>query len=525
MHDNNRKAWCEVLKMQKRIIKTIKMLLLISVATMGLTGLIIYSILNNYISKINIIDNSSSGNMKISNNTTPAVDKEELSSTASELREEQEDNKFSEQEQTVEAYEVYQSFLGQLNMQEPGEKQDSEEASEASGLKQDGNSVSDTPVFNITSLSNIVSDIMLDNQNAADVSLNPYKEAGGKAQENKAAVRSGDKETMGAGGKEEVGAGGKEENGNPQESKTADIWQDGKATGIEQNKKPADTGKSSNVSPGVQEDTDIVEPIIDDKVMNLLLIGHDAICSDNTSPESFAILTVNKRTKKLVTTTLANNLYLYIPDIGKERLLTAYRSGGTELLIKTLEKNFGVVIDAYVMADYSAYIDIVDIIDGVEIVLAKEEIEPVNRNIREINKQLGHSAEADIITGKGLQLLNGKQALGYSRNWYTPKGELISYGNQKAVILSILNKVKSFNLIQMNGFLNEVLPMITTNLPESRILELIIMLPSYFKYGTENLSLPVQGSEKKRRVNGRTVLEYNVEENLSQLYRHLYAKQ
>jgi len=268
-----------------------------------------------------------------------------------------------------------------------------------------------------------------------------------------------------------------------------------------------------------------IEAIIDDKVMNILLIGQDLASKNSSSNESFALFTVNKRSKKLITTSFYNNIYLYIPDVGNERLVTAYKLGGTRLLQETLEKNFGIVIDGFIMADYSAYIDIVDLIGGVELDIAEQELAPLNRNIREINDQLGFYENADLVYNEGKTLLTGKQALGYSRNWYDDDGKLISHGNQKAVVLSILNKVKDFNIIQMNGFLNEILPKITTNLSESKIVEFIIMLPFYFNYGIDYLTLPVNGTEKKLRLNGRTVLDFHREQNISQLRSKLYALQ
>lgn len=276
---------------------------------------------------------------------------------------------------------------------------------------------------------------------------------------------------------------------------------------------------------GLDEDEPDIEPIIDEKVINILLIGQDFTDKNDTGEESFALFTVNKRSKKLVTTSFYSNMYLYIPGVGKERLRTAYKLGGTRLLQDTLEKNFGIVIDGFIMADYSAYIDIVDLIGGVELDIAACELAPLNRNIREINAQLGFSEDTDLIYNEGRNVLNGKQALGYSRNWYDDYGKLISHGNQKAVVLSILNKVKDFNVIRMNAFLNEVLPEITTNLSESKIVEFIIMLPIYINYALDYLTLPVKGTEKKLSLNGMTVLDFNSRQNISQLRSRLYALQ
>jgi len=295
-----------------------------------------------------------------------------------------------------------------------------------------------------------------------------------------------------------------------------DTANNGKAFGSNEAEPDKGKNRSDDIEP-------IIEPIRDDKVMNFLLIGQDLPSKNSSINESFALFTVNKRSKKLITTSFYSNLYLYIPGVGKERLATAYKLGGADLLIKTLEKNFGLVIDGFFMADYSAYIDIVDLIGGVELDISEQELEPVNRNIREINAQLGYREDADLIKSQGKSLLNGKQALGYSRNWYTKDDKFISHGNQKAVILSIINEVRSFNIIKMNAFLNEILPRITTNLSQSRIMELIVMLPMYFNYNIDYLTLPVKGTETKILLDGKTVLDYNSEQNLAQIRSVLYA--
>lgn len=261
----------------------------------------------------------------------------------------------------------------------------------------------------------------------------------------------------------------------------------------------------------------------DDKIMNLLLIGIDAKEIDASySNESIVLFTVNKKTKKLITTTLLNNIYLQIPGGNKDRLINAYRSGGAQLLVDTIEHNFKFKIDGYVMADYNTYIDIVDTIGGVSIDVSEDELEPLNINIRDLSQQIGDDPESDLISAAGTYLFNGKQALAYSRNWFNKDDEYLRPGKQKEVIMAIIDKVKKFGFIEMNGFLNEVLPHITTNLSESEIFELIFVLPSYFDYGLDQWSLPVAGTQKKLKRNGKTVLDIDLEKNIEAVYAKLY---
>jgi LCP family protein required for cell wall assembly len=284
-----------------------------------------------------------------------------------------------------------------------------------------------------------------------------------------------------------------------------------------------DSGQDPETMQTLKDNTLDIEIMDDSEVMNLLLIGSDAKSSkDKAKYESFVILTVNSNTKKIITTSLQNNTYLQIPGKDKASLSSVYSLGGAALVAETLQENFRIKIDQYIMADYLTYIDIVDTIGGVTLKVTEEEIEPVNINIRDINEQLGDDPEADLLTVEKTYQLNGKQALAYSRNWYTSDGHLIRSGKQKEIVLSIFGKLKQFNFIELNGFLNIVLPHITTNLTESEILQQFFMMPAYFDYDLMQLSIPLKGSYTRVKKGGKTVLEYESDTNRKELYRQLY---
>lgn len=260
----------------------------------------------------------------------------------------------------------------------------------------------------------------------------------------------------------------------------------------------------------------------DNEIINLLLIGIDSYKNDGSASSSSVLFTVNKKAGKIITTSLSNSAYLKLPNHSMGRLISAFETGGAASLSDTIEQNFYIKLNGYVMTDYLAYIDIVNTIGGVTMEVAKDELEPVNLNIRTINEQIGDKTDADLLLKEGTILLNGKQALAYSRNWYSKKGKFIGPGKQKDVVLSIFNKIKKLSFGEINSFLNTILPQITTNLSENQIMELILMLPVYSSYDMEQWSIPVPGTYNKIKKDGSTMLELDLESNIDAIHKKLY---
>jgi LCP family protein required for cell wall assembly len=468
------------MKRHNRIKKVLKFVLIIIAGFIIITGLSTYMILHNYINKINLIGINKSQNsaeqesqISVDGNNQASVQGEIVESDNAANTAGTDENSQPQTDSSASEYEVVQSFQDQLSNIQVQSEFDAQ--FRPTWQEQDNN----------TGLgSNSQSGVNVrqaDNTNQTD--------------------NSGQTSITG------------QTNNTGQANITGSVY----------NSRQADSVGKAVTSENVQAPwKPVTEVIADDSVMNLLLIGTDVKSSNNTNTECLALFTVNRKSKKLITTTISNNLYLEIPGIGKNRLVTAYRTGGAELLADTIEMNFGIRVDGYVMTDYSTYIEIVDTISGVDVKIADAELEPVNRNIREINKQLEAKADADLLMADGSYNLNGKQALAYSRSWYSDDGDYISPGKQKVIILAILDKVKKFNIIELNGFLNAVLPNISTNLPEKSIMELILMLPVYFKYDIAYFTLPVKGTENKIRKEGYTVLDIDMQKNISELHESLY---
>ena len=255
------------------------------------------------------------------------------------------------------------------------------------------------------------------------------------------------------------------------------------------------------------------EDAIDD-IFNILVIGCDSRKKGGVGRSDAMILfSVNEATEKIHMTSIMRDSYVSIPGKGNNRINAAYAFGGGNLLLDTIETNFGVDVDKYVSFDFYSFIDIVDSIGGIEIEVTEAEIPVLNSYVKELNKLNGRKEDTYYVKESGLQHLNGTQALGYARIRYAGDGDFERTNRQRIVIAKVLEKAKTLNVLEINDLLNTFLPQIKTNLSQEEILSLLLKALEYLQYDLESHRLPVDDSWKYMRVNGMSVLGIDVEKN------------
>ena len=96
-------------------------------------------------------------------------------------------------------------------------------------------------------------------------------------------------------------------------------------------------------------------------VTNILLVGTDGRPGEeNVRSDAMMVLTVDDINKSLKLTSLARDAYVDIPNYGYQKLTHAYAYGQANLLIETIEDNFEIDINNYVVVDFYSFMDIVD---------------------------------------------------------------------------------------------------------------------------------------------------------------------
>lgn len=267
---------------------------------------------------------------------------------------------------------------------------------------------------------------------------------------------------------------------------------------------------------------------IDGDVYNLLIVGIDSReIDDYGRSDTMMILSVNKATKKMTLTSLMRDMYVYIPGVGSNRINAAYAYGGAELLINTIEQNFGITIDNYVTTNFYSFKEAADLVGGVDIEISEEERVLINAFVEEYNRIYEDDVEMDHLPegATGMQHLNGKQALSYCRIRYVGDGDFDRTERQREVLVQMMKKAVTLNILQLNELAETIFPMLYTDLTLNQSLSLIFnALTTYKSYDVQTFRIPEDGTWEEVTINGMAVLGVNIDQNKEDFFDLVYGK-
>lgn len=242
-----------------------------------------------------------------------------------------------------------------------------------------------------------------------------------------------------------------------------------------------------------------------DDIINILLIGQDRRAGEGRSrSDSMILVTVNKPAKTLTLTSFMRDMYVPIPGRDDNRINVPYAVGGMSLLDATLKRNFGVNVDGNVVIDFYSFIDIVDLMGGVEIELSEKEANYMNSNF---SWDVEDGLEDTWNLTAGVQQLNGSQALSYARMRKVGRSDYERTERQRRVVAKLIEKAKTLSVAELNLLLQHALPMITTDLENAEILNYALELfPMLKELEIQTLRIPVDGGYESKMIDGMAVL-------------------
>jgi LCP family protein required for cell wall assembly len=156
--------------------------------------------------------------------------------------------------------------------------------------------------------------------------------------------------------------------------------------------------------------------------INLLLVGIDRRNGTGWAyrTDTIMVVTLDPKTRSAGLLSIPRDLQLPIPGYGEDRINTAnvYGSwqdsanGGIALLQATLEANFGIPLDAYLMLDFQTFERIVDALGGIEV-----DVPETLHDTQYPDPRPGDPyAFKTIHFDPGRQHMDGRRALEYARS-------------------------------------------------------------------------------------------------------------
>lgn len=219
-----------------------------------------------------------------------------------------------------------------------------------------------------------------------------------------------------------------------------------------------------------------------DKPFTLLIMGVDseneALSGSSFNGDSLMLITFNPTTLSTTILSIPRDSYVPIMCFQNQRKnkITHAAAYGEDCMIDTIENFTGITIDYYVKINFKGVVNLVNALGGVEIDVPYAFCE------QDSNRKFGNNT---VYVEKGLQVLNGEQALAYARNRHPwPQYCSAKYSNyysddflrgqhQQEIIRALLNKLKDINNINtIYSLLETISKSVQMNMSNSQVLSL-----------------------------------------------------
>ena len=192
---------------------------------------------------------------------------------------------------------------------------------------------------------------------------------------------------------------------------------------------------------------------------NIAIFGIDSredTYSKGNRSDCIIIASMNNDTKEVKLVSVYRDTYVQIEGYGLDKITHAYSYGGAPLAIKTLNTNFDLNITEFVTVNFDTVKEIVDDIGGISMNITTEEVSHIPG-----------------LTSAGTYNLTGEQALAYARIRYAEGGDYKRTERMRDVLTAVVNKVKTFNISELNRFVDDVLPRVYTNITSADVFSLL----------------------------------------------------
>ena len=99
-----------------------------------------------------------------------------------------------------------------------------------------------------------------------------------------------------------------------------------------------------------------------------MVLGSDFRPQSGFRTDILMLIALEPRSGKVSLVSFPRDLWVDIPGYGQERINTVMQTGGFPLLADTLQTNFGVYPTQYAMIDMAGFLEVIDVLGGIEII-------------------------------------------------------------------------------------------------------------------------------------------------------------
>lgn len=207
-------------------------------------------------------------------------------------------------------------------------------------------------------------------------------------------------------------------------------------------------------------------------VINILLVGSDASAemdgrvsiTEKGNTDAMILVSIDKVNETIKLVSFMRDSYTYMDQFDRyAKLNAACANGGPAYLVETIENDYKIEIDGYVLVDFDSFRQVIDVLGGVEVDVPAYVANHLNKG-----KETGDIKY--VPSGEDV-LLTGEQALAFSRVRYSDAdGDVSRVARQRQVINALIEKCLDASLSEINEVADVILANVRTNISQKSIL-------------------------------------------------------
>ena len=265
--------------------------------------------------------------------------------------------------------------------------------------------------------------------------------------------------------------------------------------------RPPETEEEETVEETTVETTR--PPMSADDIINVLVVGQASRAGEEANmADTTMLVSLNTYTKEVTVFSILRDSFVKLPDYkghqcGRAKFTVCYNlgyqwgdgtAGAMEMTNICLRDNFGIEVDYNIEVSFDGFIRMIDYLDGVDIELTQAEADYLNKDTLYVQRHIE----------PGMQRLQGMEALSYAR-MRKAEGDADSdikrTERQRKVVASLLEKFRYMSLSELNGWIDELLPMVTTTMTASDVTKLAAkVLPMIVDLKMTGHTIPMEGT-------------------------------
>ena len=240
-------------------------------------------------------------------------------------------------------------------------------------------------------------------------------------------------------------------------------------------------------------------PMSADDIVNILVVGQASRAGEEGKmADSTMLVSINTYTEEVTVFSILRDSLVQLPAYkglngGRNKFTMCYalgyQQGGTagamEMTNICLKDNFGIEVDYNIEVSFDGFIKMIDYLNGVELELTEAEANYLNKDTLYVQRTIE----------PGVQVLQGMEALSYARMRKAAgdgESDIKRTERQRKLVAALLERFRGMSLSELNGWIDELLPMVTTTMTPSDVTRLAAkILPMVSRLTMKGETIPV----------------------------------